>query len=172
MADKLPRRAEMIAEFMQEISRQSTWTVMFHQAASVRMGLNPTDAKCVGVLRETGPITAGDLAEITGLTTGAITGVIDRLERAGFVRRANDPHDRRRVIIEPIENPAWATELANIYGPLAQATVDEFLIRYSDEELALILDFVKRGAELMKQQTARLREDHLPRTATSLTIKT
>lgn len=159
MGATLPGRAELIAEFLQAISRQSTWTVMFHQAASLRMGLNPTDGKCVAVLQETGPITAGELAEPTGLTTGAITGVIDRLERAGFVQRGYDPHDRRRVIIEPIENRNRATEVAQIYGLLAQATVDEFLPQYSDEELAVILDFVKRGAELMKQQTARLREN-------------
>lgn len=157
MTDQLHKRHELITAFLQAISRQSTWTVMFHHAASVRLGLNPTDSKCVGVLWETGAITAGELAEITGLTTGAITGVIDRLEQAGFVRRAHDPHDRRRVIIEPIDNPAKTDELARIYAPLATATTDEFLSCYSDEELAVIVDFVKRGAELMKEQTARLR---------------
>lgn len=145
---------------MRQISRMSSWTVMFHQAAAVRLGLNPTDTKCLGVLQETGPITAGEVAELTGLTTGAITGVIDRLERSGFVRRAYDPHDRRRVFIEPLENPAQAEALATIYGPLAQASLTEFIDCYNDEELALVLDFVKRGAALMKAQTARLQKEY------------
>ena len=159
MANEASKRQEMVAAFIREVSRQSTWTVMFHQAASLRMGLNSTDSKCIGVLRETGPITAGELAELTGLTTGAITGVIDRLTQAGFVRRGHDANDRRRVIIEPIDNPAKEAELAQIYGPLAEATINEFIARYSDEELALILDFTKHGAELMKQQTARLQRE-------------
>lgn len=150
-------RAEMVATFMREISRMSTWSVMFHQAASLLMGLNATDGKCLGVLQETGPITAGEMAELTGLTTGAVTGVIDRLEKHGFVRRAADPHDRRRVVIEPIANATNREELHQIFGPLGEATMDEFINRYTDEELALILDFVSRGANLMKAQTARLR---------------
>ena len=155
--DDRPQRAAMIGTFMHEISRMSTWSVMFHQAASLRMGLNATDGKCLSVLRETGPITAGEMAEITGLTTGAVTGVIDRLDKHGFVRRAADPHDRRRVVIEPIESAIHTEELHQIFGPLAEATMNEFINRYDDEELALILDFVQRGADLMKAQTARLR---------------
>ena len=150
-------RAAMVADFMREISRMSTWSVMFHQAASLQIGLNATDGKCLGVLRETGPITAGEMAEITGLTTGAVTGVIDRLEKHGFVRRATDPYDRRRVVIEPIENATNTEELQQIFGPLGEATMHEFINRYTDEELALVLDFVQRGANLMKAQTARLR---------------
>ncbi len=148
--------AEMAAAFMQEISRMSTWTVMFHHAASIRLGLNPTDLKSVGVLRETGPITAGELSELTGLTTGAITGVIDRLEKAGLVQRGHDPQDRRRVIIEPIENPVYGEEVGKVFGPLARATISDIINHYSKEELAVVLDFVRRGANLMKEQTARL----------------
>ena len=83
---------------MREIS---TVTILFHQAIADRLGMNVTDHKCAGILARSGPITAGELARRTGLTTGAITGVIDRLEQAGFARRARDPGDRRRVIIEP-----------------------------------------------------------------------
>lgn len=157
MAQQFPERQALVAEFMQEISRMSTWTVMFHQAASQRMGLNPTDGKCLAVLRETGPITAGEMAEIIGVTTGAVTGIIDRLEKHGYVRRAADPHDRRRVVMEPVENATNTPEIQTIFGPLAEATLNEFVNRYSTEELAVVLDFVQRGANLMKEQTARLR---------------
>lgn len=152
-------RAEMVEEFMRSISRMSTWTVMFHGAVAMRLGLNPTDLKCGGVLRETGPITAGELAELTGLTTGAITGVIDRLESAGFVRRAADPGDRRRVIIVPVENHERAEEMARIFGPLAQATIDDLVLHYSEEEMRVILKFISRAGDLMKEQTARLHRD-------------
>ena len=150
-------REQLIAQFMHEVSRMSTWSVMFHQAASLQMGLNATDGKALSVLRETGPITAGELALITGLTTGAITGVIDRLEKRGFVRRIADPNDRRHVIIERVENATNREDVWAIFGPLANAT-HAFLDLYSDEELAVILDFTQRGAEMMKAQTARLQQ--------------
>jgi DNA-binding MarR family transcriptional regulator len=159
MVASVPRsREELIHDFMTEVSRMSTWTVMFHQTASMRMGLNPTDGKCLSVLRETGALTAGDLAELIGLTTGAVTGVIDRLEQRGFVRRVADPHDRRRVIVEPIPGATHTPELAAIFGPLAQATQTEIIDRYDDEALAVVLDFVQQATGLMKAQTARLHE--------------
>lgn len=128
---------------------------MFHQAAALRMGFNPTDVKCAGLLQETGAITAGELAALTGLTTGAVTGVIDRLEKAGLVRRLPDPQDRRKVIVAPIENTAYRAEGMRFFGPLGEATA-ALLATYSDAELAIILDFVERGTELMKAQTARV----------------
>src|SRR4051794_9372852 len=85
--------------------RLSTATVLFHSAIADRLGVGVTDVKCYSILRQTGPITAGDLAERVGLTTGAITGVIDRLEQAGLVRRVRDPNDRRRVVLEVLSNP-------------------------------------------------------------------
>ena len=94
-------KAELVALLMQEMRETSTVTILFHQAIADRLGMNVTDHKCAGILARSGPITAGELARLTGLTTGAITGVVDRLERAGFVRRARDSSDRRRVIIEP-----------------------------------------------------------------------
>ena len=154
-----PSHPELIATFMQEISRMSTWTVMLHQAASTRMGLNPTDGKCLGVLQEMGPLTAGELAEFIGLTTGAVTGVIDRLEKRGFVRRVDDPKDRRRVIVEPVAGATHTAEIGAIYLPLAEATQKEFIDHYSEAELTLILDFIRRGADLMKAQTARLHQN-------------
>src|SRR5215813_7862986 len=96
-----PERAEVLAALMTEFRQLSAATILFHQAVADRLGMNVTDHKCADILERHGPLTAGELAERTGLTTGAITGVIDRLEKTGFVRRAEDPGDRRRVIIEP-----------------------------------------------------------------------
>src|SRR5882724_6329519 len=83
----------------------STAVVMFHQAIAERIGLNATDFKCLDLLARTGPTTPGHLSELLRLTGGAITGVIDRLEAAGFVQRERDQNDRRRVIIKPSSSP-------------------------------------------------------------------
>src|SRR5579863_9203972 len=93
------QRSELIAALNDEFRQLTTVTILFHQAVADHLGMLVTDHKCADILLRAGPITAGELAERTGLTTGAITGVIDRLEKAGFARRAKDPNDRRRVII-------------------------------------------------------------------------
>ncbi len=75
--------------------------MLFHHAVAERLGLGPTDHKCLDLLRERGAISGGELAAITDLTSGAITGVVGRLERAGYVQRQPDPHDGRQQILSP-----------------------------------------------------------------------
>ena len=135
----------------------STATVLFHQAIAARLGLNGTDHKCADVLLETGPVTAGELAHITGLTTGAITGVIDRLERAGFVRRARDARDRRRVVVAPSMSPALERQVAQQFQPLARA-MWKLAKSYTKAELAVIESFMTRSIDVMREQTAALRK--------------
>ena len=95
----------------------STATVMFHQAIADRLGLNVTDHKCMDLLLINGPLSAGQLAEMTGLTTGAITAVIDRLEQAGFARREHDFRDRRRVTVQVI--PKRCRDIERLFEPFA-----------------------------------------------------
>ena len=149
-------RDELLAALGDEFRQLSTATVLFHQAIADRLGMNVTDHKCADILARTGPITAGELARHTGLTTGAITGVIDRLEKAGFVRRAKDPGDRRRVIIEPL-----ARRMERVIGPLFQSmarSVAELCARYRTEELAVLRDFSARARELAYAEIRKLRE--------------
>src|SRR5690349_6128631 len=90
--------ARLGEEFGRELSAR---TVLFHQAVAERLGIGSTDHKCLDIAARAStdqPLTAGQLAELTGLTTGAITGVLDRLEKAGFIRREKHPHDRRQVV--------------------------------------------------------------------------
>src|SRR5277367_3725957 len=115
--------------------------VLFSQAAAERLGLNSTDLECLGVIAS-GSATAGELAQATGLTTGAITGVIDRLERAGYARREHDPADRRKVRVRA--DPDGLQKVAPIFEPMRRASA-EVLERYNDAELALILDFLTRA---------------------------
>jgi len=131
----------------------------FSRAAADRLGIGSSDMECFDLLSIHGPMTAGRLAELTGLTTGAITGVVDRLERAGYARRERDQHDRRRVIVHPVlERQA---EAMPVFAPLAVAT-REVLERYSDEDLALLLDILTRLNEVMHAQTARVRSEPRP----------
>ena len=120
------------------------------------IGINRTDARCMDILDQHGSMSAGDLAEASRLTTGAITAVIDRLERARLARRVPDPSDRRRVLVEPTDK---AYELANelmvepmrrLYLPMAEG--------YSEQDLRLILDFTRRGRELQERHAEWLRE--------------
>src|SRR6516165_2248368 len=96
-----------------------TAAIIFHQAVADCLGLNPMDHKCLGLVHDAGEATAGDLAEWTGLTTGAVTGVIDRLEQAGFVRRADHPTDRRKVVVRVV--PERFPEVGRLFASLAEA---------------------------------------------------
>jgi DNA-binding MarR family transcriptional regulator len=132
----------------------STRSVLLHAAVADKLGLNPSDHKCADLLRsEPGPITAGRLAELTGLSTGAITGVLDRLERAGFVARDHDPNDRRRVVIRV--TPERMPDLRPVFMPLRDAMI-AFCTRYTDDELRVILDFMRNSEVVMQEQMQRL----------------
>jgi DNA-binding MarR family transcriptional regulator len=129
---------------------------MFHQALAVRLGLGVTDLKCLDLLRRRKqPLTASNLAELTGLTGGAITGVADRLEAAGFVERVRDSADRRRWELRPL--PDRQDEIAALFAPLAGA-ISDHCATYRDEDLDLLATFLAGLGELIDVQTARLRQ--------------
>jgi DNA-binding MarR family transcriptional regulator len=137
----------------------STWSIMFHTAVAERMGLSTTDHKALALLLQAGTMTAGELADLTGLTTGAITGVIDRLERGGYVQRARDPHDRRKVVVQPTLDPHQEKLLEDVFRPLA-AAMRQLVERYDEQELRLIQDYTERAIVVLKEQTARLRAEN------------
>ncbi|MBI4258492.1 MAG: MarR family transcriptional regulator [Thaumarchaeota archaeon] len=115
-----------------------------------------TDHKCMHFLHRFGAMPAGRLAELTGLTTGAVTGIIDRLEEAGYVRRTSDPKDRRRTIVEPTRNKKLERKLETIFIPLHER-MHKLLSSYSDSELAFLLDAVTKSAELTHEESKKLR---------------
>ena len=161
MSRDVPPRAELLNAVGYELGRElSTRTVLLHQVIAERLGLNTTDHKAMDLLSRAGPITAGELAELTGLTTGAITGIIDRLEKAGFVRRQSDPHDRRRVIIQPLMEHV-ERDIAPLFDSLAHAMA-ALCARYSDQDLVLIRDFMTRSIAILQEETARLRMQTTP----------
>lgn len=132
----------------------STATILFHTALAERFGLNLTDWKCAELLsREV--MTAGQLAAHTGLTTGAITGVIDRLEAAGFARRVPDPHDRRKVMIEALHERDG--EIAALFNPLLQQMAG-LMAQYSESDLRLMLGFMRQSIEITTQAKEELHQ--------------
>jgi len=148
-------RTELVERLLLAGRALSAATILFHQAVADRLGLNPTDHKCADFLWTRGPMTAGELAGLTGLTTGAITGVIDRLERGGFVRRADDPGDRRRVVVRAV--PKRLREIGRLFEDLA-ARMAELSARYTDAELAVILDFMGQSCDGLRAATLKLRQ--------------
>ncbi len=156
MSEDSEKRSELLAAIPQEFRHLSTATILFHQAIADRLGMHLTDHKCGDILAQTGPITAGELAERTGLTTGAITGVIDRLEKAGFVRRAKDPDDRRRVIIEPLPERIKG-QIVPLFQSIGRGIAD-MCASYNTRELAAIREFIAGFNELTYEETGKLRE--------------
>lgn len=138
-----------------ELGTIGTQSVLLSQAVAERLGLHPTEVEVLDLLGRAGPLTAGQVAEVTGLTTGAATRLIDRLERAGYVRRAPNPHDRRSVLVVPI-GELLARDVAPLYEPLERALATLYA-RYSDDQLALILDFVSSANTAIREHIARLR---------------
>jgi DNA-binding MarR family transcriptional regulator len=147
------KRADLVRAILQGFQHTSGQSVVLSQIIADKAGIAPSDLECMGFLQEGGPMTAGRLAELTGLTTGAVTRMIDRLEAARYVRRRTDPQDRRKVIVELV--PGRSKEFEPFYGPMTKATTD-FLARYGDAELALIADLLERMVEFGLQQTARI----------------
>jgi DNA-binding MarR family transcriptional regulator len=122
---------------------------------AIRFGLSESDVEALSVLLDTGAATAGRLSELMGLTSGAVTRVIDRLEQAGYVRRVPDPVDRRRVIVELIPEKMAAVQAT--MAEFSEKTASE-MGRYSDAELAVIDDFLTRMAAVTRDEANSLRD--------------
>lgn len=147
------RRRQVMGELANEIRASQNRTERFDNAVCELLGINRTDNTALDVIDRAGRMTAGELARGLGLTTGAVTALIDRLEKAGYVRRVLDPTDRRLVLVELTRLTKQTTEL--IYGPIARE-YQQLARRYSVTELELILDFLRRGNAMDENRQARL----------------
>ena len=150
------KREEIIQAINEKFREMSTETIMFHQAVADKLGLHVTDHKCLDFIYRFGAMPAGRLAELTGLTTGAITGIIDRLEKAGYVRRTNDPKDRRRTIVEPTRNKKLEKKIEVLFIPLRDR-MHKLLSSYSDSDLAFLLDATTEMLEQTREESKKLR---------------
>lgn len=155
--DEDASRRSLLGRLSGALRRMGIVTVMFHEMMAEKLGLNATDSRAFSILQGTGPVPAGRLAELTGLSTGAVTAIIDRLEEAGYVRRESDPADRRRVIVTPVEDPRRDRMIRELVESMRSPMAD-WVAEYSDEELELILDFLDGGMDFLRAETTRLGE--------------
>lgn len=147
-------RSDMTEEIVGRlVRRHSIAVVLFHHAVAERLGIGPTDHKCLDLLRERGTITGSELAALTGLTTGAITGVVARLEEAGFVRRAPDPHDRRKQILKPAVERI--RDIHAVFDPIRKDAT-ALLASFDSHQLTAIAEFLARMTDLVYQHVALL----------------
>lgn len=144
----------LLSEVAQAVARFQSAAALVDEAAAQRMGINRTDLRCLGLLHAQGPMNAGRLGAAADLSPGATTVAVDRLERAGYVRRTRTGEDRRAVLVEmtPIANE----RLREIYGPLGQAGLD-YIGRFSEAELRLLRDFLIDGYRLQVEHAERVR---------------
>ena len=143
----------------QLVRKRSTADVLFHHAVAVRLGLGPTDHKCLDLLRERGPMSGSELAAITGLTTGAMTGVVARLEQAGYLRREPDPHDGRKQVLYPVLERVRDIHQA-VFEPLRQ-DVAAVLETFDTHQLTAIAEFLTRTTDIAYRHVALLRGQEL-----------
>jgi len=148
-------REELIGQVVYEARASEAATDRFDALAAEALGINRTDAHCLDILdNEGGAITAGRLAELSGLTTAAITAVLDRLEAKGYARRARDAQDRRRVLVE--QTPLLRGRTEAIWGPLG-GEARRALHRMSTDELRAVIDFFRASRELNERHAERVR---------------
>lgn len=130
-------RSSLVGRVADGAREIATDGIVMHQAIADRLGLHITDLRCLNLLSMAGPSTAGEIAERTGLTTGAVTRMIDRLVKSGHVTRVHDESDRRRVIIDLV--PERGAEIAPLYADIAKSW-SKLMEQYSTDEIAFIAD--------------------------------
>jgi DNA-binding MarR family transcriptional regulator len=142
-------RTRLLADLRRVGREHSDATVLFHSALAAELGLHPTDYKALGVVDRLGPMSAGELAGHTGLAPASVTNLVDRLEARGFLHREPDPKDRRRVLLRADVSQLTGNEFFASW----QRSATRMWERYSDTELAVILDFLGDTAERLRART-------------------
>jgi DNA-binding MarR family transcriptional regulator len=146
-------REELETEAVDAMRGWQTDQDIFDEAAAIYVSLNRTDTRALDILERDGPMTAGELATASRLTSGAVTALVDRLEAAGLVRRTRDTVDRRRVMIEI--TPRVAEVMAPVFGPVAEEGY-RHIKTYSDEDIEKMLAFFTMSREFLQRHTARV----------------
>ncbi|MFT4073946.1 MAG: MarR family transcriptional regulator [Asticcacaulis sp.] len=134
----------------------ATAVITFHETVARRLGMSAAESRCLGVLRDLEVATPGQLAQATGLTTGAITGIVDRLEKAGYASRAPNPDDRRSLLVRIRQPEKIAEILGPIYGSLSVAMTD-MASQYTPEQLEVIGRYLTQTIDVLKSETEKLR---------------
>ncbi|MEU9475746.1 MarR family transcriptional regulator [Streptomyces sp. NPDC048191] len=150
-----PRRARLYEELSTESRRYLASYVLFNQAVADHLGLHPTDVQALSLLTaEPEPLTVRQIADMTGLTTGSATRLVDRLERGGYVARTPDARDRRRVLVTPV--PERVARVTAVWDELGR-TWSRLFDDHTEDELKVITRHMRRANELSRTQIERLR---------------
>jgi DNA-binding MarR family transcriptional regulator len=145
---------ELVEEIVGKLMRRHSITVvLFHHALAERLGIGPTDHKCLDLLRERGTITGSELAALTGLTTGAVTGIVARLEKLGFLCREPDPYDGRKQILKLARERM--RDLHTVFNPLRK-DMTTLLGSFDARQLTAIAGFLARSTDLVRRHAALL----------------
>jgi DNA-binding MarR family transcriptional regulator len=147
-------REDVLSEVAEELRLSGVTNDIADQVVADYLGLNRTDTRCLDIIERLDGVSAGRLASEAGLSTGAVTTVLDRLERAGYACRVQDPGDRRRVLVEL--TPAGRRELQELYAPLTDATMRQ-LEGYTTDEVSLVRDFMRDNRRLNEAHAERVR---------------
>jgi DNA-binding MarR family transcriptional regulator len=145
-------RTELIGEFIAAVRASQTATELLDHAAAEYLGLDSTAYRCLDILDQEGPMTAGRLAERARLSPGATTALIDRLEAKGYARRTRDTEDRRRVLVEVA--PALRQRADELYGPPEEGAQE--LSIYTDEQLEFLIGFLRASVAYQEERMRRL----------------
>jgi DNA-binding MarR family transcriptional regulator len=149
-------RARLEAELIEEIRGSRTAVHQMDEAAHRAMGVNATDGRCLDLLDRRGLISAGQLASEAGLTTGAVTAVLDRLEAKQLVRRVPDPNDRRRILVEVTDQQREAA--GRLYLPL-KAMAAPWFEGLGEDEVRLLIEFNRVSREANERRAAQIRAE-------------
>jgi DNA-binding MarR family transcriptional regulator len=151
-----PKRRQLTQELNKQIRILTGTSVIFSKVIADKAGQHSTDLECLDFLQLNGPATAGRLAEMTGLTTGAVTAMIDRLEQAGYAQRERDKNDRRKVIVVPNETRINA-EIAP-YSRSMGVALETLSKEFSEDELEIILRFLTKANSAGHKEISKLRK--------------
>lgn len=140
---------------MRKLSQHYAYSsIQMHETVGRKAGLSGTDHKYLGFLLKDGAMTAGELANLTGLTTGAVTGLIDRFEKRKLVKRKFAEDDRRKVIVEPDTKKIMAL-LEPLYKEFRNKS-EKLMASFSDKEVKIIESYLSRAIEIMDETTNKL----------------
>ncbi|MBS1582132.1 MAG: MarR family transcriptional regulator [Bacteroidetes bacterium] len=149
-----PSKKELVGTLITIIRLSSSQGALMGHAVAERVGLKASHSECLDLVNLYPDLTAGKLAELSGLSTGAITGIVDKLEKGGYVQRERDTKDRRKVYIRP--GPAMV-KVAMLYAPMAQA-MERLIGTFTAEELRVLIDFHQRAGGVITAEIAALRK--------------
>ena len=147
-------REKLLAEVDAESRRHGAANVLFHNAMAAKIGVSPSDLRCLSILDAMGPMSAGELAQASGLSPAAITNLLDRLEAAELVVRDRDPRDRRRLVVSA--SPQARERIAPFYASMTRSW-QQVLAGFDEDELGVVLRFLQDSGDMLRQEMDKLR---------------